>query len=71
MQELLVMQPWIPFVYLAWTLLWKGVALWRAARLNDRWWFVALFVLQTLAILEILYIFVFSKRKTAQAISTL
>jgi hypothetical protein len=71
MQELLVMQPWIPFVYLAWTLPWKGVALWRAARLNDRWWFVALFVLQTLAILEILYIFVFSKRKTAQAISTL
>ena len=45
-----------------WVLPWKGVALWRAARRRDKWWFIALLVLQTLAILEILYIFVFSKR---------
>ena len=49
-----------------WTLPWKGVALWKAAHLGQKKWFVALLVLNTLAILEILYIFVFSKRKKSQ-----
>ena len=48
---------------LMWVLPWKGVALWQAAKKDDRWWFVALLVLNTLAILDILYIFIFSKRK--------
>ena len=47
-----------------WTLPWKAVALWKAARLSDKWWFIALLVINTLALLEILYIFVFSKRKS-------
>jgi uncharacterized protein YpmS len=47
----------------AWCLPWKGVALWKAVRKNDKWWFIALLVINTLAILEILYIFVFSKMK--------
>jgi hypothetical protein len=45
-----------------WTIPWKGVALWKAARRGQKVWFVLLLVLNTLAILEILYIFVFSKR---------
>ncbi len=44
-----------------WTLPWKGVALWKSARLSQKWWFVALLVINTIGILEILYIFVFSK----------
>lgn len=47
-----------------WTLPWKGVALWKAAKRNEQWWFIALLVLNTLAILEILYIYVFSRRKS-------
>jgi len=50
-----------------WALPWKGVALWRAAGNKHLWWFVALFLLNTLAILEIIYIFAFSrKRQTPQ-----
>jgi hypothetical protein len=45
-----------------WTVPWKGVALWKAARRGDTIWFIALLVVNTLALLEILYIFVFSKR---------
>ncbi len=45
-----------------WTLFWKGWALWRAARNGSKWWFVILLVVNTLGILEILYLFVFSKR---------
>ncbi len=46
-----------------WTLPWKGVALWKAARLGEKWWFIALLIVNTLGLLEILYIFVFSKKK--------
>lgn len=48
-----------------WTLPWKGLALWKAARRGEQKWFIALLVLNTLAILEILYIFVFSKKKAS------
>lgn len=42
---------------LAWTLPWKGYALWLAAREGHRWWFIILLVTNTLAILDIIYIF--------------
>lgn len=45
-----------------WILPWKGVALWRAARLRDKWWFIGLLIVNTLGALEIMYIFVWSKR---------
>lgn len=45
-----------------WTLPWKGVALWRAAKRGDKKWFIAIVALNTLAVLEILYIFVFSRK---------
>jgi hypothetical protein len=45
-----------------WTLPWKGVALWKAARNGSKPWFVALLVVNTAGILEILYIYIFSKR---------
>ncbi|MCX6004062.1 MAG: DUF5652 family protein [Chloroflexi bacterium] len=50
-------------VSLAWTLPWKGVALWRSARNGHTAWFVVLLIVNTLAILEIIYIFGFSKKK--------
>lgn len=52
----------ILLLIVAWTLPWKGVALWRAAKNNQTGWFVALLLLNTLAILEITYIFYFSQR---------
>ncbi|MFA5954630.1 MAG: DUF5652 family protein [Patescibacteria group bacterium] len=47
---------------LLWPIPWKGVALWRAARRGELKWFIALLIINTLAILEIIYIFGFSKR---------
>jgi hypothetical protein len=47
-----------------WTLVWKGLALWRAARNGDAVWFVVLLVVNTLGVLEILYLFVFGKPKS-------
>ena len=51
-----------------WTLPWKGVALWKAARLSHKKWFIALLVLNTLAILEIFYIFVVARKYTVETV---
>jgi hypothetical protein len=70
MEQLFGENAFVILLIILWTLPWKGVALWKSARLNDRWWFVALLIINTLAILEILYVFVFSKREkigTAEA----
>lgn len=42
----------------------KGFALWRAARNNSSAWFIALLVVNTLGVLELLYLFVFGKKKS-------
>jgi len=56
---------WIFIVAGIWTIPWKGVALWRAAKNKSVAWFVVLLIINTLGILDIMYIFVFSKKKDA------
>jgi len=63
MEQFLMQNNWAMLLMVLWTLPWKGVALWKAARLEKKWWFIVLLVVNTLGILEILYIFVFSKPK--------
>ena len=46
-----------------WTIPWKGVALWKSAQNKQLGWFIAMLILNTLAILEITYIFFFAKKK--------
>lgn len=50
------------FLLVLWPLPWKGVALWRAAQARQRGWFLALFVLNTAAVLEILYLAFFQPK---------
>ena len=52
----------IMLVLLIWTLYWKYRALWHAAKNDEKWWFIALLVINTLGILEILYLYFFSKK---------
>jgi len=56
-------------VMLIWSSVWKLLALWKSARKNSPVWFIILGVANTMGILEILYLFVFSKcckKKPAQ-----
>jgi len=64
-QQLQVLQPmmWLFIPLMLWTIPWKGVALWKAARNGHTVWFVALLLLNTVAVLEIIYIFGFSKKR--------
>jgi len=44
-----------------WSMVWKGIALWRAGRNGHLVWFIVLFIVNTLGILEIIYIFAFRR----------
>jgi len=51
----------IVVVIAVWSLVWKGLALWKSSKKNQPIWFVVLLVVNTVGILEILYIYLFSK----------
>ena len=44
-----------------WALAWKGYALWRAAKNDQKYWYIAILVINLLGILEIVYLFFFQK----------
>ncbi|MSR70484.1 hypothetical protein EXS62_00345 [Candidatus Kaiserbacteria bacterium] len=46
---------------IVWSVLWKGLALWHSARRAEPAWFIALLLINTLGILEIVYLFYFAK----------
>lgn len=54
-------------IALVWSLAWKGVALWKSASRKEKWWFIAFLVVNTLGVLEIAYIYYFSKKKNDAA----
>lgn len=63
LDNLFNLPPYIQILILVWTIFWKVLALWRAAKLDQKYWFVGLFVINSLGILEILYLFVFARKK--------
>lgn len=62
-EQFLAQNNWFLILLALWVLPWKGWALWKAAKNGHKKWFIAILVLNTVAILDILYIFVFSKKK--------
>lgn len=53
----------IVFLGILWSLPWKGMALWKAAHRRDMWWFIALLVVNTVGLLDIVYLYFISERK--------
>lgn len=56
-------------VAVLWSVFWKGLALWHSARNAQPWWFVIMLVVNTLGILEIVYLFGFAKLRFDQLFS--
>jgi len=50
-------------IAIAWSLTWKGMALWKSARHNQPAWFVCLLVVNALGLLEIIYLLFFQKKE--------
>jgi len=55
-------------IVLIWSIAWKLLALWKSARKGSLVWFIVLAVFNTIGILPILYIFVFSKMKSSKQV---
>lgn len=51
----------ILFIIFTWTAVWKLLAMWKSAKKGSVIWFVVLALFNTVGILPILYIYVFSK----------
>ena len=49
-----------------WSLFWKGLALWHSGRRGQPWWFVVMLIVNTVGILEIIYLFVILKLKFSE-----
>jgi hypothetical protein len=47
---------------LLWSLAWKGLAMWKAAHKDHKIWFGVLLVVNTMGILDILYIYILSDK---------
>jgi hypothetical protein len=45
-----------------WSVFWMGWALWKAAKADSKVWFIALLLVHTMGILDIIYIFIISKK---------
>lgn len=56
-------------IIVIWSLFWKGCALWHAARRGEVWWFIAILLINTLGLLEIIYLFGFAKLKAGALLS--
>ena len=54
---------WLFIVILVWTAIWKLMAMWKAAQKKSVTWFIVLGIVNTVGILPILYIYVFSEMK--------
>jgi methionyl-tRNA synthetase len=61
MQVIDVRSP-IFYLMLAWAVVWKGIALWHAARGGQKAWYVAILFVNSIGILEIIYLQFFRKK---------
>lgn len=63
MEQFFTENQWIIWVGILWSLPWKGMALWKAATRRDTGWFIALLVVNTVGLLDIVYLYFISERK--------
>lgn len=52
---------WVFLVLSIWSIIWKGIALWKASKNSQKYWFIALLIVNTIGIVEIVYLKFFQK----------
>jgi len=59
----------IVIILAIWEIVWKSIAMWKAARLGDKAWFICIVIFNTAGILPIIYILAVARKKE-QALAT-
>lgn len=62
MEQFILDNIWLIALVAIWTLPWQGVALWMSARRGHMWWFLSCLVINSFAILPIIYIFLVGRK---------
>jgi hypothetical protein len=57
-------------ILMIWSLVWKGLALWRSAKRDHTAWFIIFLLIHTAGILEIIYLLITREPKKPTEIST-
>ncbi len=59
------LNPHNPVFYfvIAWAVMWRGIALWHAARNRQLVWYIVLLLVNTVGILEIIYLIFFRRKR--------
>ncbi len=58
------------FCLIVWSMIWKGMAMWKAARLSHKAWFIVILIVNTFGILDIIYIYFVAKKYTIETIES-
>jgi len=66
LQNLNLEDPRFLIPIIIWTLVWIGISLWKCGRNNQLRWFLVLLVVNTVGLLEIVYITWFQKNLNAK-----
>ena len=61
---------WLIVLIMFWSIPWKGVALWKAAQLSHKKWFIILLLVNTFGILDIIYIRFIARKFTVETIES-
>ncbi|MBI2278487.1 MAG: hypothetical protein HYU81_00220 [Candidatus Brennerbacteria bacterium] len=70
MEQFFLEHQWIIWIGILWSLPWKGMALWKAAARRHTGWFVALLLINTVGLLDIVYLYFISERpRKSQAVA--
>ncbi|OGC46531.1 hypothetical protein A2V49_00595 [candidate division WWE3 bacterium RBG_19FT_COMBO_34_6] len=61
--EFLALHPEIYIPLAIWDLVWKAIALWTSAKNDQKYWFVALLIINSIGILPITYLIIDKNKK--------
>ena len=57
---------WLIVVTVLWSLPWKAYGLWKSAQLSHKWWFIAIFVVNSFGLLEMYYLYFVAQKYTVE-----
>jgi hypothetical protein len=63
-----IANPILGLILIVWTFTWKGFALWKAAGLHQRNWFIVMLILNTAGILEIIYLYFIARKYEVEVV---
>jgi hypothetical protein len=54
----LLQNPYVAITLVVWDMIWRGQALWKSAKKGQRYWFVALLIVNSMGIFPIIYLLI-------------